>query len=268
MNYRDFIKAIPEVFDSWDQDNIYPKDQQFSKVLGHIKGMTTANVMQLLNLSLKFLSENEIYCEIGCYQGSTLVGALLGNNQVNALAADNFSEFDPTGKNESILLENLQNFELESQVNFFNCDFEDFFRDWLFAINSKETDESLSQLIHSKIGVYFYDGAHDYRSQLMALLLAKPFLADQALIIVDDSNWESVKQANWDFILSHPEASMLMELYTPQDGHYTFWNGIHIIGWDKNTSNISDLEKVDIPRQERLIKGIYSLHMHLIRNSM
>lgn len=66
--------------------------------------------------------------------------------------------------------------------------------------------------------------------------------------------------------MSNPEASMLMELYTPHDGHHTFWNGIHIIRWDKNTSNISDLENIDIPRQDRLIRGIYSLHMQLIHH--
>jgi len=30
-------------------------------------------------------------------------------------------------------------------------------------------------------------------------------LAKQALIVVDDSNWIEVKQANWDFIAANPE---------------------------------------------------------------
>lgn len=188
MDYQEFIKVIPDYFENWGQDNVRLKNNRFQNILGNIRGMTTVNVMQILNLALKFLGENEIYCEIGCYQGSTLIGSLLHNNQALAYAADNFSEFDVSGENESILISNLRSFNLESQVNFFNCDFEVFFMDWLLAKQDQETEESLGDLFNSRIGVYFYDGAHDYRSQLMALLLVKPFLADQALIIIDDSN--------------------------------------------------------------------------------
>jgi hypothetical protein len=44
-------------------------------------------------------------------------------------------------------------------------------------------------------GVYFYDGSHDYRSQLLGLLLAVPLLARRALLVLDDGNWPAVRQA-------------------------------------------------------------------------
>jgi hypothetical protein len=41
--------------------------------------------------------------------------------------------------------------------------------------------------------MYFYDGSGEYRSQLMGLLLAEPFLAERALIIVDSTPAELVR---------------------------------------------------------------------------
>lgn len=51
-----------------------------------------------------------------------------------------------------------------------------------------------------KIGILFYDAAGDYRSHLLALLLSKPFLAEPALIILSNSNWDAPRQAHWDFV--------------------------------------------------------------------
>lgn len=220
MDYQKFIQHFPALYENLGQDSVSPKSQQFQPVLEQIKGMTTANVMQLLNWAVNCLEEDEIYCEIGSFQGSTLVGALLNHPNTMAYAVDNFSEFDPSGANLEILMNNLLKFNLEEQVILCNQDFEEFFFD-------------LKQLqSYPKIGVYFYDGAHDYRSQLLGLLLVKPFLADRALIIVDDTNWLDVQQANLDFTGTHPECKLLLDLPTPNNGHHTFWNGIQLFSWD------------------------------------
>ena len=225
MDYQKFIQGLPELYHQWETDKIAPKDPKFQATLDAIEGMTTANIMQLLNWAVGCLEYHEIYCEIGCYQGSTLVGALLDRPQINAYAIDNFSEFDTTGENEEKLAQNLANFNLEKQVVFCNQDFEEFFFDL------REVNPS------AKIGVYLYDGSHDYRSQLLGLLHVIPFLADRALIVVDDSNWNHVKQANFDFIATHPQASLLLDLRTISDRAKTFWNGLQIFSWDTKTHN-------------------------------
>ncbi|MBW4691593.1 MAG: tetratricopeptide repeat protein [Lyngbya sp. HA4199-MV5] len=220
MDYQRFIQQLPTLYDHWGNEAVQPKAPQFQAILQRIQGMTTANVLQLLNFAVGCMEPGEVYCEVGCFQGSTLTGALLNHPDRMAYAIDNFSEFDVAHENQPKLMQNLAAFGLDEQVFFCDQDFEAFFAD-LRSLNPVD-----------RIGVYLYDGAHDYRSQLMGLLLAKPFLADRALIIVDDSNWDPVQQANWDFIAAHPQCSLLLDLPTPGNGHPTFWNGLQILSWD------------------------------------
>jgi hypothetical protein len=44
----------------------------------------------------------------------------------------------------------------------------------------------VSEKLPIPIGLYFYNAAHDERSQYLGIKLIEPFLSDQALVIVDD----------------------------------------------------------------------------------
>ena len=47
------------------------------------------------------------------------------------------------------------------------------------------------------------------------------------LVLVDDTNWPQVREANLDFIKHSPfEYRMLLDVQTPRTGHPTFWNGV------------------------------------------
>jgi predicted O-linked N-acetylglucosamine transferase (SPINDLY family) len=247
MDYQRFIETLPDLYYDWNQESVRPKSNQFQQVLEQVKGTTTANIMQLLNFAVECMEPNEIYCEVGCFQGSTLIGSLLKHQDTMAYAVDNFSEFDPSGENIEKLAENLAKFGLDEQVSFCDQDFEEFF----FSLRDFDTED--------KIGVYLYDGAHDYRSQLLGLLLVKPFLAEQALIIVDDSNWSAVQQANWDFIAAHPQCQMLLDLPTPKDAHSTFSNGIQVLSWDTKRNYNYDFVEINKQRDKTFIKAIYNL---------
>lgn len=248
MDYQRFLEALPSLYDHWETDAVQPKSDRFQAVLNRVQGMTTLNVMQLLNEAVRCMEPNETYCEIGSFRGSTLIGALLDQPDRMAYAVDNFSEFDPSGEGEAILAANLEAFGLSEQVCFCNQDFEAFFYD----LGQLQSDD--------KIGVYLYDGAHDYRSQLMGLLLARPFLADQALILVDDSNWSAVQQANWDFIAAHPQCRLELDLSTPQNGHHTFWNGLQLLSWDTRRTEPCQWDEIQAHRDRDLLNAIYNLH--------
>lgn len=247
MDYQRFIDQLPALYHNWGQESVQPQSDQFQAVLNHVQGMTTANVLQLLNFAVACLEPDEVYCEVGCFRGSTLIGALLNHPDRMAYAVDNFSEFDPQGENLEHLMQNLSAFHLEEQVLFCNQDFEAFFADW----------QALQ--MSDRIGVYFYDGAHDYRSQLMGLLLARPFLADRALIIVDDSNWEPVQQANWDFIAAHPQCSLVLDLPTAGNGDSTFWNGLQILSWDRQAKHTHPWSTLQPARKPMFIQALSSL---------
>lgn len=220
MDYQKFINELSNIYNNWLELSICPKTNQFEKVVEQVKGMTTTNIMQLLNFAVECMEQGKVYCEVGCFQGATLIGALLNHPSQSAYAVDNFSEFDPLNENLEKLEENLATFGIAEQVMFCNQDFQEFFSD----LRQLETSD--------KIGVYLYDGAHDYRSQLLGLLWAVPFLADRAVIVVDDSNWNDVRLANSDFLKLYPQCSILLDVGTPDNGHFTFWNGIQVMSWD------------------------------------
>lgn len=249
MDYSRFLQHLPDCYENWQQDTIRPKAAKFQQVRDRVQGMTTANVMQLLNFAVACLEPGEVYCEVGTYQGTTLIGALLDHPDGMAYAVDNFSEFDTDGTCFESLMQNLSQFGLEEQVYFCNQDFQQF---WL------ELRELGSE---DKIGVYFYDGAHDYRSTLLGLLLAKPFLSDRALILLDDANWGTVQQACWDFLSLTPEARIELELPTPVARFPTFWNGIHVLSWDRSRSQNYAPETFAERRDRSVINAIYNLQL-------
>jgi protein O-GlcNAc transferase len=237
-----FHQYLPAFYTDWERPTVRPQSNQFSGVLQRVRGMTTPCVLQLLNFAVACLEKDEIYAEVGCYHGATLIGALLNHPTANALAADNFSQFDPSGQNRQALFTNLEAFGLSKQVHFHDQDAEDF----LAGLRTSS----------QRLGVYFYDGAHDYRSQLMGLLLAVPVLAPHALIIVDDGNVAGARQAVLDFLATYPQARLLFDIPTPCNCHPTFWNGLLVIDWDAQRTEGTSREALRKDRQAALLESI------------
>jgi len=247
VDYLHFAAELPGLYENWAQLSVQPKSRRFHVVLERIYGMTTINVLQLLNFAVSCLEEGEAYAEVGCFRGATLVGALLGHPTRRALAVDNFSEFDPHGDNHVVLRQNLTAFGTERQVEFHAQNFEEYF----LQLRSETP----------RIGVYLYDGAHDYRSQMMGLLLAVPLLADRALLIVDDSNFPAVKQATWDFLTIRRECRLLFDLPTPGNGHSSFWNGVYVLAWDRASRSNYEWPTLQAARQPALLESLDALQL-------
>ncbi len=220
MDYQRFLAHLPTLYEKWEKEGVSPKSGRFQNILNQVPGMTTASIMQLLNFAVECMAQEEVYCEIGCFQGATLIGALLDHPHRMAYAVDNFSEYNPWQDNESKLLENIERFNLDEQICFCYQDFEDFF------LNLRE------MTLEDKIGVYFYDGAHDYRSHLMGLLLVRPFLAEKALIITVNSNWQAVQQANRDFIALNPNCQSYNYLFLSKHNNPSKSSEVQIFVWD------------------------------------
>ena len=176
MDVQSFIAALPALLAENGQH------VAFRQVINNIGGMTSPIIMSLLNAGVKHLTPGEIYCEVGCLHGCTLIGALLGND-ARAVAVDNFSQFcDNPGAAKRLLLSNLDQYHLSSQVSFFDQDFHVFFK-------------GATPEIVPSVGVYFYDGDHSQGEQLAGLEAALPLLANDALIFCDDIAMESVSRA-------------------------------------------------------------------------
>lgn len=177
------------------------------------------------------MNEETCYVEVGVFQGLTLLSSALANPNAFFYGIDNFAFFDSKGQNKALIDDRIQKLKLKN-ISLINEDYEN-------AL------ENLSKYIgNKKIGVYFVDGPHDYRSQMMCLLLIKPYLADNAVILVDDSNYRHVRQANRDFLISNTEFKLIYESYT--EAHPAnlskekeniqrkgYWNGLNVIYKDK-----------------------------------
>jgi len=198
------------------------------------------------------------YLEIGVFQGLSLLSVASVLDGAIAYGVDNFSQVDPGRLNESIIAEmardnSLTNFKL------INSDYED-------ALESLE-----GYIGNSKIAIYFVDGPHDYRSQLVCLQLAKPYLSNFSIIVVDDCNYRHVRLANRDFLVANPEFKLLFESYTKChpanmdrssdceiEARKGWWNGVNIIVHDPK--NELDRMVPETLRDRRLYENDHVVH--------
>lgn len=226
-----------------------------SNVLSGFSGYKLIGTLQRL-ASLYEDDKNACYLEIGVFQGLTLLSVATACPRLTCYGIDNFAYFDPKGKNLSIVEQRSEKLGVDNKV-LINKDYED-------ALEFLNED-----LSNKKVGVYFIDGPHDYRSQLMCLELALPYLHHNSVIVVDDCNYPHVRQANRDFLVTHPEFKLVFEAYTKchpnnmsvvqkEEARRGWWNGVNIIARDSQ-----NLLKYLYPPTERnrlLYENEHELH--------
>jgi protein O-GlcNAc transferase len=218
MNYQKFIEGLPTLYQNWERPFSQPLNTQFKELLNQTKEFVTPVVLQLLNFAVECLEPGDVYCEIGCQDGTYLLGALINHPECIAYAVDDFSFFDVFGDNLDHLLETIEQFNLSDQVFFCNQTCDDFCND----LSALETED--------KIGVFFYNSTPGYHSHLAAITKIKPFLDDQALLIVTYSHLSSSTAAHYDFIQQHPQCCLLYDFTDPS--LQESWQGIQILGWN------------------------------------
>jgi len=192
-----------------------------------LTGFSGKKIIALLqNLATCLDPQTEAYLEIGVYRGMTLI-SVSKVFEGKTYGIDNFSQFDRDKKNYDLIREHSGRLGT-GNLNLINDDFE------IALKNLKD------HIADTRIGLLFIDGPHDYRSQLMCLLLAKDYLGGNAVIIIDDSNYRHVRQASADFLAVCPGFRPALERYTKaHPGNMTakekesamegWWNGINVL---------------------------------------
>lgn len=105
----------------------------------------------------------------------------------------------------------------------------DKFRGADHEFHERDYHEYFANVHEGPIGFYLFDGPHTYRDQIDGLKIAEPFFAENCIIMVDDSNWDQVRKANFDFMkTSRNQYRVLLDQRTPASGHPTFWNGVMV----------------------------------------
>jgi len=192
----------------------HPRDRALRPLLDAVRGMATENKLVLLNRAVRHLAPGEVYVEIGCWQGLSLAGAVSGLPATPAFACDDFSEF---GGPRAALLETIARWTAPGQVRFHDGEFRRFLSEAPWA--------------PARVGVYFYDGAHDFDDQFVALQAMLPHLAADAAVVVDDTNWRHVRAANRFFAEHARGFELVCDLRTRSAFAPTWWNGLQVYRW-------------------------------------
>lgn len=212
MDVERFERELPALFEDFP-NSPGPRGRRFAHVLGEVPGLARENNLALLNLAASLLSEGESYVEVGAYNGTSLIAAMLGNAS-DFVAVDDFSFRDASREQ---LLANLRRFGLDG-VTILEGD--------AFALLPG------GALGARRVGVYYYDAAHSYEAQLEGLRIVEPFLAERALLIVDDTDWKQVAAAMRDYLAAQPQARLLFSIPGREKGLPAWWEGVQVLAWD------------------------------------
>ena len=168
-------------------------------------------------------TEDARYLEIGTWKGSSVCSAMC-NNKAKVICIDNWSEF---GGPKDEFLKNFNKFKGNNDATFIEND-------------CYKVDVS----ILPKFNIYMYDGNHTNDSHYKALLHYYNCLDDVFIFIVDDWNWQDVRNGTINSIkklnlkvLYEKEIRLTWDnSHTPQlEASHTWWNGIYVAILQKPT---------------------------------
>jgi len=208
-----FLAELPQLFDDYPRSE-HPRDRRFQPVVEGVENLATENTLALLNLAASLLGPGEAYVEIGVYHGASLIASMLGNEDKRFVGVDSFAFRGAS-------LENV-----EANVSRFGLP-----RPELVLGDAFELVPG-GALDGVPIGVWYYDAAHDYESQVHGLRIAEPLLAPGALVIVDDTDWTRVDRAMDDYLAQQPRARRILTVDGSSRGAPHWWEGMQVLVWD------------------------------------
>lgn len=183
-----------------------------------VKGMTSPRIKYLLNKLVGQLPPDEGYFEVGIHMGATLIGALAGHKTVDATACDNWSQFEKlhNGSAKAFFFENIKRHQDKlPPVRVIDGNVWEFLKNPSFS---------------KPLGLVFYDGDHKEEDQRRIFSAIYPFLAREAIVLIDDYEHPPVK-AGTEAALKEMSCAKLEILIKPaKEG---FHNGLGIFWLSK-----------------------------------
>ncbi len=189
----------------------HKNQSKLSKEVLKLKGMSGQEIRHFLNNVCAY--PNTYYMEIGCWQGSTFISALFGNQSSisDAVAIDNWTEF---GGPRQEFISNTEHLISDVPFRFFEQD--------CFSIDKKKS-------FKKPVNVYFYDGHHSEQAQELAFTYFDEILDDVFIALVDDWNWDQVRRGTFTaFQKLGYKVLYQKEFFIKERGEETWWNGFYI----------------------------------------
>jgi hypothetical protein len=169
-----------------------------------MQGMSGKLYRTFINNLIEYLPDAR-YLEVGSWAGSTMCSAIFGN-ALRAFAIDNWSEF---GGPSNVFLQHVG--ACTSKEVEFNMLTQDF--------------RSVKYNTIGKFNVYLFDGPHEEQDQYDGLYMAMDALDEEFVFIVDDWNWDRVRDGTFKAIKKvGAEIIQSYEVRTSLDGNNpTIW---------------------------------------------
>ena len=186
--------------------------EPFEVICEKLHTMARPRFLAMMNELGKCLPPDEFYLEVGTYQGTSLIGTLLGN-KAKAIANDDFSQF-PETNSLSLFMQNITDFGVADRVD----------------VRTMHCDRMFEMLKSQNIGLYYFDGSHGEESTLNGLEKAYPFIVENGLIVLDDTFYDCVGWGINSFIAKYPRTIRIVFAVSPyHDFHPTWWNGTIVL---------------------------------------
>lgn len=223
MDVDRFRSLVPTLYEA---DADVPKDRRFRELMDDVPGMATENKLALLNLAASLLPDDETYLEVGSWKGLSTIAAAIGNDRARFFAVDKFRECGTRDEVLPELLSNLERWHVRDRVTLVEAD----------AFRALAAPEWLDR----PIGVYFYDGDHGRLAHYLALGMAEPLLADEAVVVIDDTSWPVVAQATDRYVGSHTGWQLLFDFRSESDFDPKWWNGVRVYAFRRRSDRRRD----------------------------
>lgn len=191
-------------------------------------GLSSAKLGKILNYACRLLEGNEIYLEIGTFTGYTLVSASHANSIPKFIGIDNFSIA-------GIKTDEQQRLWIRDRLK---INLEHFGHPNRKVIDGDFRDVALEE--GTQIGVFYIDGKHDYDEVIANFTWGEKYLADRALIAIDDITIAGVGEGVSDWVKDHPEYQEFFRMNIHHNvndrnhWHPTFWNGLSLVSFRRN----------------------------------
>jgi Methyltransferase domain len=233
-----FAAALDGVFTGPPAGGL-PADPRFTEISAHVSGHSTPAELAVLNLAARLLPEGEAYLEVGALKGRSMAGALVDAPHRTYVTVESFREFG--------MLAEASRAELAATLDRYGKGHRVLLREGdCFAVLVRPG------AVPEPVGVYFYDGAHTGLAHYLALGVVEPLLADEALVLVDDSSYPMVEAATRRYLERHPGWTVLRDMRAERDHDPRWGNGLMVLAWRRPPGSLPRMA-VDV-RWRRLVQ--------------
>jgi predicted O-methyltransferase YrrM len=240
--WRKFIKNCK--FDCWDCnkcDKLFEaknKNPTSEKVIRLVKTLAFHDNELKLEIGIEGLSSRRVqnllthigdisskYLEVGSYLGASGASVLRSSSVEEATFVDHWKDqVQPANgdvlpsNNKQKFIENIKKYKADRTLKVFDCD--------MLSVDKTEL---------KGIDFFFYDGAHDFQSTSDAIRYYASSLANEAIIMIDDANWEGVVDGAEDGIQKAGLEVLFKKIWlNNQESKEQWWNGFFIAVVKKN----------------------------------